>query len=158
MTQANSPIKSPSLPATGGEELSVQSFRGKPLVLYFYPRDNTPGCTKEGQAFRDLYSEFKALGCAIVGVSRDSLKTHENFKTKQAFPFELISDADEVLCREFDVIKEKNMYGKKVMGIERSTFLIDSDGRIAREWRKVKVPGHVEEVLEAARELNPNHS
>lgn len=154
MTQANSPVESPSLPATGGEELSIQSFRGSPLVLYFYPRDNTPGCTKEGQAFRDLHDEFQALGCAVVGVSRDSLKTHENFKAKQGFPFELIADADETLCRQFDVIKEKNMYGKKVMGIERSTFLIDADGKIAREWRKVKVPGHAEEVLEAVRELS----
>jgi len=154
MTQAHSPVESPSLPATGGEELSIQSFRGTPLVLYFYPRDNTPGCTQEGQDFRALHGEFEALGCAIVGVSRDGLKTHENFKTKQAFPFELISDAEETLCRQFDVIKEKNMYGKKVMGIERSTFLIDADGRIAREWRKVKVPGHAAEVLEAVRELS----
>ncbi|HMB39361.1 MAG TPA: peroxiredoxin [Wenzhouxiangellaceae bacterium] len=154
MTQANAPVESPSLPATSGEELSIQSFRGTPLVLYFYPRDNTPGCTTEGQAFRDLYSEFKTLGCAVVGVSRDSVKTHENFKAKQAFPFELIADSDETLCRQFDVIKEKNMYGKKVMGIERSTFLIDAEGKIAREWRKVKVPGHAEEVLEAVRELS----
>jgi len=154
MTQSNSPVESPSLPATGGEALSIQSFRGAPLVLYFYPRDNTPGCTREGQDFRDLYPEFKALGCAIVGVSRDSLKTHENFKAKQTFPFELIADSEETLCRQFDVIKEKNMYGKKVMGIERSTFLIDTEGKIAREWRKVKVPGHAEEVLEAVRELS----
>jgi len=154
MTQANSPVESPSLPATGGEELSIQSFRGAPLVLYFYPRDNTPGCTREGQDFRDLHDQFKALGCTIAGVSRDSLKTHENFKAKQAFPFELISDGDESLCRQFDVIKEKNMYGKKVMGIERSTFLIDAEGTIAREWRKVKVPGHAEDVLEAVRELS----
>jgi len=153
MTQSHSPVESPSLPATGAEELSIQSFRGTPLVLYFYPRDNTPGCTQEGQDFRDLHAEFQALDCAIVGVSRDSVKTHENFKAKQGFPFELISDGDETLCRLFDVIKEKNMYGKKVMGIERSTFLIDAEGRIVREWRKVKVPGHAEEVLEAARKL-----
>jgi len=153
MTQTNSPVQSPSLPATGGEELSIQSFRGQPLVVYFYPRDNTPGCTQEGQAFRDLYQEFEALGCAIVGVSRDSARTHENFKTKHDFPFELIADSDEQLCRQFDVIKEKNMYGKKVMGIERSTFVLDAEGRIVREWRKVKVPGHAEEVLEAVREL-----
>ncbi len=153
MTQKNSPVQSPSLAATGGEELSIESFRGAPLVVYFYPRDNTPGCTREGQAFRDLYPEFEAAGCAVVGVSRDSVKTHENFKAKHEFPFELIADPDEKLCRQFDVIKEKNMYGKKVMGIERSTFLLDADGRIVREWRKVKVPGHAEEVLEAAREL-----
>lgn len=153
MTQANSPVETPSLPATGGEELSLQSFRGAPLVIYFYPRDNTPGCAKEGQAFRDLNAEFEALGCAILGVSRDSLRTHENFKARQEFPFELIADTEEKLCRQFDVIKEKNMYGNKVMGIERSTFLLDADGKIAREWRKVKVPGHAEEVLEAVREL-----
>ena len=153
MNQHQSPVQSPALPATRGAELSLQSFRGAPLVVYFYPRDNTPGCTQEGQAFRDLYPEFKALGCAIVGVSRDSVKTHDNFKSKHEFPFDLIADTDEVLCRQFDVIKKKNMYGKKVMGIERSTFLIDAEGRIAREWRKVKVPGHAEEVLEAAREL-----
>ena len=154
MTQDNNPVHSPALPATSGEELSIQSFRGAPLVLYFYPRDNTPGCTREGQAFRDLYPEFEALGCAIAGVSRDSVKTHENFKTKHDFPFELIADPDEILCRQFDVIKEKNMYGKKVMGIERSTFLLDAGGRLVREWRKVKVPGHAEEVLEAVRELD----
>lgn len=153
MTQKNTPIESPALPATDGEELSIQSFRGAPLVIYFYPRDNTPGCTREGQAFRDLYPEFESLGCAVVGVSRDSVKTHENFKAKHGFPFELIADADEELCRRFEVIKEKNMYGKKAMGIERSTFLLDAEGRIVREWRKVKVPGHAEEVLEVAREL-----
>jgi len=154
MTESNTPLESPELPATGGREISIQSFRGAPLVLYFYPRDNTPGCTKEGQAFRDLYGEFQALGADIVGVSRDSLKTHENFKAKQEFPFDLIADSDETLCQLFDVIKEKNMYGRKVLGIERSTFLLDPGGRIAREWRKVKVPGHAEEVLEAVRELS----
>ncbi|SRR6056297_728555 len=153
MTQTDSPIESPELPATGDRALSVQAFRGAPLVIYFYPRDNTPGCTKEGQAFRDLYEEFGKLGTAIVGVSRDSARTHENFKAKHAFPFDLIADTDETLCGLFGVIKEKNMYGRKVMGIERSTFLLDADGRIVREWRKVKVPGHAEEVLEAAREL-----
>lgn len=153
MSQPSSPVESPELPATGGTELSIQSFRGQPLVVYFYPRDNTPGCTKEGQAFRDLHGEFEQLGAAIVGVSRDSLRTHENFKEKHAFPFELIADTDETLCRQFDVIKEKNMYGRKVMGVERSTFLLDADGAVVREWRKVKVPGHAEEVLEAVREL-----
>jgi peroxiredoxin Q/BCP len=153
MTQPSSPVESPELPATGGSDLSIQSFRGDPLVVYFYPRDNTPGCTKEGEAFRDLYGDFEKLGAAVVGVSRDSLKTHENFKAKHEFPFELIADTDEELCRQFDVIKEKNMYGRKVMGVERSTFFLDADGNIIREWRKVKVPGHAEEVLEAVREL-----
>jgi peroxiredoxin Q/BCP len=151
MTSIDQPIESPELEATNIGAVSLQSFRGKPLVLYFYPRDNTPGCTREGQAFRDLYPEFEKAGCAVVGVSRDSLKTHENFAAKQEFPFPLISDPDEVLCKQFDVIKEKNLYGRKVMGIERSTFLIDSDGRIAEEWRKVKVPGHAEAVLDSVR-------
>lgn len=154
MTANGKALGSSALPATGDTELALQSFRGKPLVIYFYPRDNTPGCTREGQDFRDLYPEFRKLGCEVVGVSRDSLKSHENFRARQEFPFALISDGDEELCRLFDVIKEKNMYGKKVMGIERSTFLLDAEGRIAREWRKVKVPGHAAEVLEAARDLN----
>jgi len=154
MSQISQPLESPELPATGGRNLSIQSFRGSPLAVYFYPRDNTPGCTREGQDFRDRHDAFKSAGCAIVGVSRDSLKTHENFAAKHEFPFPLISDADETLCRLFDVIKEKNMYGKKVMGIERSTFLLDADGKIAREWRKVKVPGHVDEVLDAVRALD----
>ena len=153
MSHPSSPVESPSLPATSGAELTLQSFRGQPLVVYFYPRDNTPGCTKEGQAFRDLHDEFRRAGAAIVGVSRDSLKTHENFKAKHEFPFELIADTDETLCKQFGVIKEKNMYGRKVMGVERSTFLLDADGNVVREWRKVKVPGHAEEVLEAVREL-----
>jgi peroxiredoxin Q/BCP len=142
------------LPATGDQELGVGDFRGQQLVIYFYPKDNTPGCTTESQGFRDHHKDFKACDTAILGVSRDSLKSHANFRDKQALPFDLLSDADEVLCRYFDVIKEKNMYGRKVMGIERSTFLIDRDGRLQREWRKVRVPGHVEEVLEAARELH----
>ena len=154
MPENRSPIETPKLPATGETELAVQDFRGNPLVIYFYPRDNTPGCTKEGQAFRDLYGEFEQAGCAIVGVSRDSVKTHENFAAKHEFPFPLIADTDETLCRIFDVIKEKNMYGRKVMGIERSTFLLDAKGRIAQEWRKVKVPGHAEAVLEAVRQLD----
>ncbi|NKI35451.1 peroxiredoxin [Wenzhouxiangella sp. XN79A] len=153
MPENGSPIETPRLPATGDAELAIQDFRGNPLVIFFYPRDNTPGCTKEGQAFRDLYSEFEKAGCAIVGVSRDSVKSHENFAARHEFPFPLIADTDEVLCTTFDVIKEKNMYGRKVMGIERSTFLLDASGRIAREWRKVKVPGHAEAVLEAVREL-----
>ena len=141
------------LPATGDQTLSLDQFRGSHLVLYFYPKDHTPGCTTEGRDFRDAYADFQAAGTEILGVSRDSVKTHENFCAKQDFPFDLLSDADEKLCTQFDVIKEKNMYGRKYMGIERSTFLIDAKGVLRREWRKVKVKGHVAEVLEAAREL-----
>ncbi|HXV10149.1 MAG TPA: peroxiredoxin [Burkholderiales bacterium] len=135
------------LPATGGQSFRLSSAKGKPLVLYFYPKDNTPGCTTEGQNFRDLYPEFKRLGCAIYGISRDSLKSHENFKAKMRFPFELLSDSDEAACKAFSVIKMKNMYGRKVRGIERSTFVIDGSGIVRREWRGVKVPGHAQEVL-----------
>jgi peroxiredoxin Q/BCP len=138
--------------STGGAfKLSAQ--KGHPVVLYFYPKDNTPGCTTEGANFRDLYKTFTKLGAVIVGCSRDSPKSHDNFKAKMAFPFELISDADEKLCAQFDVIKMKNMYGKKVRGIERSTFLIGSDGKLAREWRGVKVAGHADEVLQAVKDL-----
>ncbi len=139
--------------ATGNKTIKLSDYQGKNLVLYFYPKDNTPGCIKEGQAFRDHYEEFVALNTEILGVSRDSLKSHENFKTKQEFPFDLISDTDEELCQLFDVIKMKNMFGKKVKGIERSTFLIDPEGRLVREWRKVKVKEHVDEVLEAVKSL-----
>ncbi|MGY6588733.1 MAG: peroxiredoxin [Wenzhouxiangella sp.] len=142
------------LPATGGKELSLADLAGKPLVVYFYPRDNTPGCTKQGQGFRDLYDRFQAADCQIVGVSRDTLASHEKFAEKQAFPFPLLADTDETLCQAFDVIKEKNMYGKKVMGIERSTFLFDANGKQVQEWRKVRVPGHVEAVLEAVEALD----
>ncbi|HEY0635656.1 MAG TPA: peroxiredoxin [Gammaproteobacteria bacterium] len=142
-----------SLPATSGKTLSLADLSGKNLVLYFYPKDSTPGCTTEGQEFRDRYGEFQALNTEILGVSRDSLRSHENFKAKQGFPFELLSDSDETLCRLFDVIKEKNMYGKKVMGIERSTFLIDHKGILRAEWRKVKVAGHADEVLNAVKAL-----
>lgn len=142
-----------TLPATGDKTLSLKDFKNHHLVLYFYPRDSTPGCTREGQDFRDAYEAFQKVDAEIVGVSRDSLKAHENFKAKQAFPFELLSDEDETLCRQFDVIKEKNMYGRKVMGIERSTFLIDKMGVLRRGWRKVRVPGHVDEVLDAVRAL-----
>jgi len=151
MSPNNEPLSSSELPATGDQTLSIQHFRGKSLVLYFYPRDNTPGCTRESQDFRDRHDEFVAADCAVLGVSRDSLKSHQNFTAKHELPFPLISDADEELCRLFDVIKEKNMYGKKVLGIERSTFLLDSHGRIVSQWRKVKVPGHVDEVLETVR-------
>ena len=135
----------------GAFKLSAQ--KGHPVVLYFYPKDNTPGCTTEGANFRDLYKSFTKLGAVIVGCSRDSPKSHENFKAKMAFPFELISDADEKLCAQFGVIKMKNMYGKKVRGIERSTFLIGADGKLAREWRGVKVTGHADEVLQAVKDL-----
>jgi peroxiredoxin Q/BCP len=135
-------------PATGGD-FTLSDHRGRIVVLYFYPKDNTPGCTTEGEQFRDAYRKFVKAGAIVVGCSRDSLKSHENFKAKMNFPFELISDADEKLCGQFDVIKMKNMYGKKVRGIERSTFLIDGAGRLVQEWRGVKVPGHVDEVLEA---------
>lgn len=142
-----------SLPATGGRILGLKDYQGKNLVIYFYPKDSTPGCTTEGQEFRDLHGEFERLDTAVLGVSRDSVKSHENFKAKQGFPFELLSDADETLCRLFDVIREKNMYGKKVMGIERSTFLIDGKGVLRAEWRKVKAAGHAAEVLAAVKDL-----
>ena len=141
-------------PSTGDQTFSLAACKGKNLVLYFYPKDSTPGCTREGQDFRDNYARFKRNKTLVVGVSRDSLKSHENFKAKQQFPFELLSDSDETLCRMFDVIREKNMYGRKVMGVERSTFLIDGSGKLRREWRKVKVDGHAEDVLQAVRELN----
>ena len=142
-----------SAPATGEKTLSLSDFKGRNLVIYFYPKDATPGCTLEGQNFRDLYPEFEKADTAILGVSRDSLKQHENFRAKQSFPFDLLSDADEALCRQFDVIHEKNMYGRKVMGIVRSTFLIDAKGVLRAEWRQVKVKGHAEEVLAAAQSL-----
>ncbi|RME35390.1 MAG: peroxiredoxin [Gammaproteobacteria bacterium] len=139
--------------ATGGKTIRLSDLKGRNVVIYFYPKDSTPGCTREGQDFRDHYAEFQTLDTVIFGVSRDSLASHERFREKQGFPFDLISDPDETLCRLFDVIQEKNMYGRKVMGIVRSTFLIDREGVLRREWRKVKVPGHVEEVLAAVREL-----
>ena len=142
-----------SLPATGDQEISLAGLKGRNVVLYFYPKDSTPGCTTEGRDFRDKIHTFRRRNTVILGVSRDSIRSHEIFKAKQQFPFELLSDADEKLCTRFDVIREKNMYGRKVMGIERSTFLIDDKGVLRREWRKVKVAGHVEEVLEAIREL-----
>jgi len=151
--QINKKVPAFSAEATGGKPFKLADAKGRNLVIYFYPKDNTSGCTREGQDFRDNIGKFKRNNTLIVGVSRDSLKSHENFKSQQAFPFELLSDGDEVLCRLFDVIKEKNLYGKTVMGIERSTFLIDADGKLRCEWRKVKVDGHVEEVLEAVREL-----
>lgn len=141
------------LPATGGKPFRLSRVKGVPLVLYFYPKDNTPGCTAEGQNFRDLYPEFQKLACGVFGVSRDSLKSHENFKAKMKFPFELLSDSEETACKLYDVIKMKNMYGKKVRGIERSTFAIDAKGVVRGMWRGVKVPGHVEEVLALVKTL-----
>jgi peroxiredoxin Q/BCP len=139
--------------AATGKEFTLSALRGKPIVVYFYPKDSTPGCTTEAMQFRDLHTEFVQSGAVIFGVSRDSLKSHENFKSKLGLPFELISDGDESMCRLFDVIKTKNMYGKQVLGIERSTFLIDKDGRLACEWRKVKADGHAAEVLAAIKAL-----
>ena len=140
--------------ATGGRKIRLKSLRGKSVVLYFYPKDATPGCTTEGQDFRDRHRKFAHLNCVILGVSRDSLASHEKFKAKHGFPFELLSDPDEKLCRQFDVIREKTLYGRKFMGIERSTFLIDTNGKLRREWRKVRVKGHADEVLEACKALD----
>ena len=143
-----------SIAATGEQDISAEQYIGKWLIIYFYPKDNTPGCTTEGKDFRDHYAEFEKLDAVILGVSRDSVKVHTNFKAKHEFPFELLADQQEQLCQLFDVIKEKNMYGRKVMGIERSTFLIDPEGKLAAEWRKVKVKGHIEALLATLTELN----
>jgi peroxiredoxin Q/BCP len=133
--------------ATGGE-FKLSAHRGHPVVLYFYPKDNTPGCTNEGAQFRDLHKKFQKAGAVVAGVSRDSMKSHDNFKAKMGFPFQLISDPDEALCKQFGVIKMKNMYGRQVRGVERSTFVIDGKGNLVREWRGVKVPGHAQAVLD----------
>ena len=138
-----------NLPATGGKDVKLSKLKGKSVVLYFYPKDDTPGCTLEGQDFRDLYAKFTRRNAVILGVSRDSLKSHDRFCGKFGFQFDLLSDEDEKVCTLFGVMKEKNMYGKKVWGIERSTFLVDERGVLAREWRKVQVKGHAAEVLEA---------
>ena len=155
MSKANINKKVPAfkLPATGEQTIRLSELKGNNIVLYFYPKDSTPGCTLEGQDFRDSYRKFRARNTIILGVSRDNIKSHEKFKAAQKFPFELIADEDETLCDIFDVVKMKNMYGKKVRGIERSTFLIDSSGILRKEWRKVKIDGHVEEVLEAVKNL-----
>jgi peroxiredoxin Q/BCP len=142
-----------SLPATNGQTFSLAEQAGKIVVIYFYPKDSTPGCTTEGQKFRDLQAEFAAVDAVILGISRDSLKSHENFKAKQNFSFELGSDSDEAVCTLFGVMKMKNMYGKQVRGVERSTFVIDRSGVLRREWRGVKVPGHVQEVLDFVKTL-----
>lgn len=142
-----------SLPSTSGKTFSMSAQKGKATVVYFYPKDDTPGCTTEGADFRDAYADFKKLNCEIFGVSRDTLASHEKFKAKMEFPFELLSDTDEAVCNMFGVMKMKNMYGKQVRGIERSTFLIDGSGKVRKEWRGVKVPGHVDEVLQAVKSL-----
>jgi len=140
-------------PATGDKTVDLKSLRGGHVVIYFYPKDSTPGCTTEGNDFKADHAKFRRRKTTVLGVSRDSIASHEKFKAKYAFPFDLLSDADENLCKLFDVIKEKNMYGRKVMGIERSTFLIDDKGKLRAEWRKVKVKGHISEVLEALKAL-----
>jgi thioredoxin-dependent peroxiredoxin len=151
---ANQTISDFELPATGGQRFASAAFKGHPYIIYFYPKDDTPGCTIEGAAFRDLHKEFKEAGYMIFGVSRDSVKSHEKFKAKMSFPFDLLADEDETVCKLFGVIKEKNMYGKKVMGIERSTFVMDRSGAIAKEWRGVKVDGHADEVLAAVKSMS----
>ncbi|MBD1600654.1 peroxiredoxin [Pseudomonas typographi] len=147
------PVADFSALATGGQAVSLAALKGRKVVLYFYPKDNTPGCTTQGQGFRDAYAAFQAAGAEVFGVSRDGIKSHENFKAKQGFPFALISDPDETLCQLFGVIKLKKLYGKEYLGVDRSTFLIDEQGVLRREWRGVKVPGHVDEVLAAAQQL-----
>lgn len=142
-----------SLPSTSGTTFNLAAQAGKVVVIYFYPKDSTPGCTTQGQNFRDLHDQFVAANAVVLGISRDSLKSHENFKAKQSFPFELGSDADEAICTLFAVMKMKNMYGKQVRGIERSTFVIDRSGVLRREWRGVKVPGHVQGVLDFVKTL-----
>ena len=142
-----------SLPATGNQTFTLSGARGKHLVIYFYPKDNTPGCTTEAQQFRDLHAEFSKANCAVVGISRDSMKSHENFKAKFTLPFELLSDADEKVCELFGVIKLKNMYGKQVRGIERSTFVFDKLGSLRHEWRGLKADGHAQVVLDFVKTL-----
>jgi peroxiredoxin Q/BCP len=154
MVSVGKRVENFTLPATGDQDLSLSEFSGRNLVIYFYPKDNTPGCTREGQDFRDLYQEFTAAGADILGVSRDSVRVHGNFRTKHDFPFHLVSDADEVLCKQFDVIREKKLYGRTYMGIDRSTFLIDGEGVLRHEWRKVRVPGHAQAVLDALKALD----
>ena len=149
----NKPVPDFEAAATGDQTVRLADLRGKNVVIYFYPKDNTPGCTTEGQDFRDQMKAFTELDTEIFGVSRDGLKAHDNFRKKFEFPFHLISDKDETLCQLFDVIKLKKLYGKEYMGIDRSTFLIDREGVLRKEWRGVKVPGHVDEVLAAAKAL-----
>ena len=154
MVSVGKRVKNFTLPATGDQDLSLQDFSGRNLVIFFYPKDNTPGCTREGQDFRDLYEKFTATGADLLGVSRDSVRTHDNYRNKHGFPFHLLSDKDEALCQQFDVIREKKLYGRTYMGIVRSTFLLGPDGVLLREWRNIKVPGHAQAVLEAVQELS----
>ena len=149
----NEPLPDFELPATGNQPFRLSEHRGRAIAIYFYPKDSTPGCTTEAQQFRDLHDEFARAGCVVVGVSRDSIKSHENFKAKQNLPFALLSDTEEVLCQRFSVIKEKKLYGKPVRGIERSTFVIDRDGFLRREWRGIKSDGHAKEVLDFVKTL-----
>jgi len=150
---SNQAVQDFTLPATNNQTFTFSSVRGNPLVIFFYPKDNTPGCTTEVQQFRDLYPDFKKTGCEVVGVSRDSIKSHENFKSKFTLPFALLSDAEETVCNIFGVMKQKMMYGKQVRGIERSTFVIDSNGIICKEWRGLKADGHAQEVLSFVKTL-----
>ncbi len=143
----NQPVSEFELPSTGSKTFKLSEHLGKTLIIYFYPKDSTPGCTSQGQQFRDAYSEFQTAGAEIFGISRDSLKSHENFKAKFTFPFDLLADTEEIACNIFGVMKMKNMYGKQVRGIERSTFIIDKNGVLVHEWRGVKVDGHAKEVL-----------
>ncbi len=142
------------LPATGGRPLRLSDLRGRPVVLYFYPKDNTPGCTTEGQDFRDLLAQFRTQDCEVFGISRDSVKSHEGFKAKLGLNFDLLSDVDERACEAYGVMKLKNMFGNKVRGVERSTFVVGRDGKVVREWRAVKVPDHAKAVLEFVRNMN----
>jgi peroxiredoxin Q/BCP len=142
-----------SLPVSGGGTWSLKGAAGKKLVIYFYPKDMTSGCTRESQDFRDLYAAFRKAGAQVVGVSRDSVASHDKFAQRESLPFALLADTDEKVCKLFDVIKQKSLYGRKYLGVERSTFLLDGTGRVRQEWRKVKVPGHAEEVLEATQRL-----
>lgn len=153
MIMLNQSIPEFELPSTGGKTFKLSDYLGKILVIYFYPKDATPGCTSQGQQFRDAYADFQAANAEIAGISRDSLKPHANFKAKFSFPFELLSDTEELACGLFDVIKMKNMYGKQVRGIQRSTFVIDTKGKLVQEWRGVKVDGHVREVLNFVKTL-----
>jgi thioredoxin-dependent peroxiredoxin len=152
-TMLNTPISDFELPATSGKTFQLSNNQGKTLVIYFYPKDNTPGCTTQGMQFRDHYADFQAANAEIVGISRDILKSHENFKAKFSFPFELLADVEELACGIFGVMKMKNMYGKQVRGVERSTFVIDKNGVLVREWRGVKVDGHAQEVLDFIKTL-----
>ncbi|MBL4744647.1 MAG: peroxiredoxin [Cycloclasticus sp.] len=151
--QLNRTVPDFTCATTSNEAITLSSLKGKNIVIYFYPKDNTPGCTQEGQDFRDQYADFQAVNTEIFGVSRDSVRVHNGFKAKYDFPFDLISDPDEAVCKLFDVIKLKKLYGKEHMGIERSTFIINQDGTLVNEWRKVKVKGHVDEVLAAIQSL-----